>query len=127
SQALTEVQSSRTLNELLQNTARRVKTIIGFDRVMVYRFGDDWHGQVIAEEKEDDLEPFLGLHYPASDIPKQARELYKVNLVRLIANAGSVPSPILSRPGWPASQPLDLTHSVLRAVSPVHIEYLKNM
>ena len=91
SQALTEVQSSRTLDELLQNTARRVKTIIGFDRVMVYRFGDDWHGQVIAEEKEDDLEPFLGLHYPASDIPKQARELYKVNLVRLIADAGSVP------------------------------------
>ncbi|GAB3779930.1 ATP-binding protein [Spirosoma horti] len=127
SQALTEVQSSRTLDELLQNTARRVKTIIGFDRVMVYRFGDDWHGQVIAEEKEDDLEPFLGLYYPASDIPKQARELYKVNLVRLIADAGSVPSPILSRPGWPASQPLDLTHSVLRAVSPVHIEYLKNM
>ncbi|GAB3801830.1 ATP-binding protein [Spirosoma humi] len=127
SQALTEVQSSRTLNELLQNTARRVKTIIGFDRVMVYRFGDDWHGQVIAEEKEDDLEPFLGLHYPASDIPKQARELYKVNLVRLIADAGSVPSAILSRPGWPANQPLDLTHSVLRAVSPVHIEYLKNM
>lgn len=127
SQALTEVQSSRTLDELLQNTARRVKTIIGFDRVMVYRFGDDWHGQVIAEEKEDDLEPFLGLHYPASDIPKQARELYKVNLVRLIADAGSVPSAILSRPGWPANQPLDLTHSVLRAVSPVHIEYLKNM
>lgn len=127
SQALTEVQSSRTLSELLQNTARRVKTIIGFDRVMVYRFGEDWHGQVVAEEKEDHLEPFLGLHYPASDIPKQARELYKTNLVRLIADVGSAPSPILSRPGWPEDQPLDLTHSVLRAVSPVHIEYLNNM
>lgn len=127
SQALTEVQSSHTLDELLKNTARRVKAIIGFDRVMVYRFGEDWHGQVVAEAKEDHMEPFLGLHYPASDIPKQARELYKVNLVRLIADAGSVPSPILSRPGWPEDQPLDLTHSVLRAVSPVHIEYLKNM
>ncbi len=126
-QALTEVQSSRTLDELLQNTARRVKSIIGFDRVMVYRFGADWHGKVVAEEKDDDLEPFLGLHYPATDIPRQARELYKINLVRLIADAGSVPSRILSKSGWPEDQPLDLTHSVLRAVSPVHIEYLKNM
>ncbi|MFD2932969.1 ATP-binding protein [Spirosoma flavum] len=126
-QALTEVQASRTLTELLQNTAKRVKTIIGFDRVMVYRFGADWHGHVVAEEKDDHLEPFLGLHYPASDIPRQARELYKVNLVRLIVNAGSVPARLLSQPDWPEDQPLDLTHSVLRAVSPVHIEYLKNM
>ncbi|GAB3506071.1 ATP-binding protein [Spirosoma knui] len=126
-EALTEVQSSRHLNDLLQNTARRVKEIIGFDRVMVYRFGADWHGQVVAEVKEDHLEPFLGLHYPASDIPRQARELYKINLVRLIADANSQPSSILSVPDWPANQPVDLTHSTLRAVSPVHIEYLKNM
>ncbi|QMW00952.1 ATP-binding protein [Spirosoma foliorum] len=126
-QALTEVQSSRTLVDLLQNTARRVKTIIGFDRVMVYRFGADWHGKVIAEEKDDDLEPYLGLHYPASDIPRQARELYKINLVRLIADATSTPSKILSDSDWPSDRPLDLTHSVLRAVSPVHIEYLRNM
>ena len=126
-QALTEVQSSRTLAELLQNTARRVKTIIGFDRVLVYRFGEDWHGEVVAEEKDDHLEPYLGLHYPASDIPRQARELYKINLVRLIADATSTPARILSEPNWPDNQPLDLTHSVLRAVSPIHIEYLKNM
>ncbi|WP_019986721.1 ATP-binding protein [Rudanella lutea] len=126
-EALTEMQSSRQLIELLQNTARRVKTIIGFDRVMVYRFAPDWHGQVVAEEKEEHLEPFLGLHYPASDIPRQARELYKTNLVRIIADVGSSPAPILSLPEWPADQPVDLTHSVLRAVSPVHIEYLKNM
>ncbi|MBC3788206.1 ATP-binding protein [Spirosoma utsteinense] len=125
--ALTEVQSSRQLADLLQNTAQRVKSIIGFDRVMVYRFSADWHGQVIAEAREPELEPFLGLHYPASDIPRQARELYKINLVRLIADAGSVPSPILSQPGWPNDAPLDLTHSTLRAVSPVHIEYLNNM
>ena len=126
-ESLAEVQTSQTLTELLQNTARRVKAITGFDRVMVYRFGTDWHGQVIAEEKEDYLEPFLGLHYPASDIPKQARELYKVNLVRLIADVGSTPSRILSQPNWPDDKPLDLTQSVLRAVSPIHIEYLKNM
>ncbi|UHG90467.1 ATP-binding protein [Spirosoma oryzicola] len=126
-QALTEVQSSRTLADLLHNTAQRVKKIIGYDRVMVYRFESDWHGHVVAEAKEDDLDPYLGLHYPASDIPRQARELYKVNLVRMIADTTSTPSRILSQPDWPADQPLDLTHSVLRAVSPVHIEYLNNM
>ncbi|MFC5410117.1 ATP-binding protein [Larkinella bovis] len=122
-EALTEVQSNRTLAELIQNTTRRVKQLIGYDRVMVYRFGPDWHGEVIAEALEPGLEPYLGLHYPASDIPRQARELYKTNLVRLIADVGSTPSPVFST----TDQPLDLTHSVLRAVSPVHIEYLKNM
>ncbi|GAB3696156.1 ATP-binding protein [Spirosoma flavus] len=126
-EALTEVQSSRQLADLFQNTARRIKDIIGFDRVMVYRFSADWHGHVIAEAKEDHLEPFLGLHYPASDIPRQARELYKKNLVRLIADVHSTPSPILSRPEWPDDKPLDLSYAGLRAVSPVHIEYLKNM
>ncbi|GAB3570378.1 ATP-binding protein [Spirosoma luteolum] len=126
-QALTEVQSSRNLPELLQNTAERIKTIIGFDRVMVYRFSPDWHGEVVAEARHDHLEPFLGLHYPASDIPAQARELYRKNLVRLIADAGSTPAPILTVPGWPAGQPLDMTHAGLRAVSPIHIEYLHNM
>ncbi|KAA9346694.1 ATP-binding protein [Larkinella humicola] len=127
--ALSEVQSNRTLIELIQNTARRVKQIIGYDRVMVYRFAADWHGEVIAEEKESHLESYLGLHYPASDIPRQARELYKTNLVRIIADVKSAPSPIFSlRDGEQAEgQPLDLTHSVLRAVSPIHIEYLKNM
>ncbi|WP_420147008.1 ATP-binding protein [Spirosoma sp.] len=127
SQALTEVQASRTLADLLQNTAQRVKTIIGYDRVMVYQFSPDWHGHVVAEAKDDHLEPFLGLHYPASDIPRQARELYKINLVRLIADVNSVPSPILSEPDWPAERPLDLTHATLRAVSTIHIEYLRNM
>ncbi|GAB3320908.1 ATP-binding protein [Larkinella ripae] len=126
-EALTEVQSNRTLTELIQNTARRVKQIIGYDRVMVYRFSADWHGEVIAEEKEPHLEPYLGLHYPASDIPRQARELYKANLVRLIADVNSVSSPLFSLGEKEDEKPLDLTHAVLRAVSPIHIEYLKNM
>lgn len=126
-ESLTDVQSSRTLTELWQHTANRVKSIIGFDRVMVYRFGSDWHGEVVAEAKEDHLEPFLGLHYPASDIPRQARELYKTNLVRLIVDVDSTPSAILSSPNRTDARPLDMTHSGLRAVSPVHIQYLKNM
>lgn len=126
-QALTEVQTGQTITELLQNTAQRVKTIIGFDRVMVYQFNADWHGHVVAEAKDDHQESFLGLHFPASDIPRQARELYKLNLVRLIADVNSHPCRILSEPDWPSDRPLDLTHSVLRAVSPIHIQYLKNM
>jgi light-regulated signal transduction histidine kinase (bacteriophytochrome) len=127
SQALNEVQASQSLSALLSNTAQRIKEIIGFDRVMVYQFGADWHGVVVAEAKEPHLEPFLGLHYPASDIPRQARELYKKNLVRLIADVQSTPSPILTVGDWPADKPLDMTQAGLRAVSPVHIEYLKNM
>ncbi|MBE7174624.1 MAG: GAF domain-containing protein, partial [Williamsia sp.] len=105
-QALTQLQASRTLTDLLQNTAQRIKTIIGFDRVMVYRFSPDWHGHVVAEAKDDQLEPFLGLHYPASDIPRQARDLYKINLVRLIVDVNSTPSRIVSLPDWPDDRPL---------------------
>ena len=126
-EALADVQRNQSITDLLQHTAQRVKTIIGFDRVMVYRFSDDWNGRVIAEAKDAHLDSFLDLHYPASDIPKQARELYKINLVRIIADVGSTPARILSAHDWPADAPLDLTQSVLRAVSPVHIQYLKNM
>ena len=112
-------------SQLLDLSAIQVQKIIQFDRVMVYQFMEDGHGVVMAEKKLDALEPWLGLHYPASDIPKQARELYKLNLTRLIADVGSVTSKITTS----ASQrnPLDLTNSQLRAVSPIHIQYLKNM
>jgi light-regulated signal transduction histidine kinase (bacteriophytochrome) len=92
---------------------------------MVYRFGADGHGEVVAEEQEANLDSWLGLHYPASDIPKQARELYKLNLTRLIADVHTPTARILTNPE--NSEPLDLTHSQLRAVSPIHIQYLKNM
>ncbi len=123
--SVSEMLADKNLQNLLNNSAKQVKNIIGYDRVMVYRFGPDGHGEVIAEEKEAHLEPFLGLHYPASDIPKQARELYKRNLTRIIADVNVASSPILA-----ISQeagPLDLTCSHLRAVSPMHIQYLKNM
>ncbi|MEZ5933575.1 MAG: GAF domain-containing protein [Alphaproteobacteria bacterium] len=110
--------------EFLNEAVRQVRAVTGFDRVMIYRFNPGGDGEVIAEAARSDLEPYLGLHYPASDIPKQARELYRKNLLRIISNVGAEPSPILSMPG---SAPLDLSLSVLRAVSPVHIEYLRNM
>lgn len=110
---------------LLDHSAFEVQKIIQYDRVMVYQFMEDGHGVVVAEEKLNTLEPFLGLHYPASDIPKQARELYKKNLTRLIADAESPTSKITT--SGDITEPLDLTSSQLRAVSPIHIQYLKNM
>jgi len=113
----------KSLNGMLDNAAVEVKKIIDYDRVMVYRFLEDGHGEVISEVKNEDLEPFLGLHYPESDIPKQARTLYKLNFTRIIADVNTLDSPIATF----TNEPLDLTHSGLRAVSPIHIQYLKNM
>ena len=125
STALAVIQSSGTISRLLSRVADLVKEITGYDRVMIYKFHKDDHGEVVAESKNADLESWLNLHYPASDIPAQARELYKLNLVRIIASVNSKPAGLLSLDNL--QTPLDLTHSVLRAVSPVHIEYLINM
>ncbi len=119
------IQQGISLSDLLTLLAKHVKNIIQYDRVMVYKYWEDWHGEVVAAEKNEDLEPFLGLHYTASDIPKQARELYLTNLVRIITDVNSVPSPLVTTAG--NNEPLDLTHSTLRAVSPMHIQYLQNM
>lgn len=122
--SISEMLGDKNLKNLLNNAAVQVKNIIHYDRVMVYRFAEDGHGEVIAEAKNDDLNPWLGLHYPASDIPRQARELYKLNLTRLIANVHDQSSRIITNPDH---QPLNLTNAQLRAVSPIHIQYLKNM
>lgn len=114
----------KTVTALLKGAASEVKKLINYDRIMIYKFLDDGHGEVVAEEKESDLEPFFGLHYPASDIPQQARALYKLNLTRLIADVNREDSPIIT---FKENQPLDLTNGSLRAVSPIHIQYLKNM
>lgn len=124
--SISEMLADKDINNLLVNTASQVKTVIGYDRVMVYRFAADGHGEVVSEAKNSDLEPWLGLHFPASDIPKQARELYKLNLTRLIADVYTIPSKIVSTRQY-SQEALDLTHSQLRAVSPMHIQYLKNM
>ncbi|WP_179413147.1 ATP-binding protein [Mucilaginibacter sp. E4BP6] len=123
--SVSEILSGKNISSLLQNAAQEIKNIILYDRVMIYRFGEDGHGEVVAEVRNDDLEPFLGLHYPASDIPKQARELYKINLTRIIADVNSESSSIITHQTEGAQ--LNLTHSALRAVSPIHIQYLKNM
>ncbi|GAB3198210.1 hypothetical protein GCM10027062_11850 [Nocardioides hungaricus] len=125
--AMARLASAGSVEELAGSLAREVRALTGFDRVMVYRFDADWNGEVIAEERRDDLNPFLGLHYPASDIPAQARRLYTVNWTRLIADIGYTPVPLhpVSDPG--SGEPLDLSFSTLRSVSPIHVEYLSNM
>lgn len=111
------------LSELYETTADAVRELTGFDRVMVYRYDDEYNGEVVAEAKRDDLNSFLGLHYPASDIPAQARALYEKSWLRLISDVDYTPVALLPT----IAAPLDLTHATLRSVSPIHIEYLKNM
>lgn len=119
-----KINSNQPLNVLLQNAADSVANMTGFDRVMVYQFAEDGSGEVVAERVNNNVDSFIGLHYPASDIPKQARALYLRNLTRLIADVSDSPVEIL-----PANlkDKFDLSISYLRAVSPIHIEYLKNM
>lgn len=125
--AIVRLQASRSAQELCEIAAEQVRVITGFDRVMIYRFDAAWNGEVVAEARRDDLEPFLGLHYPASDIPAQARRLYTINWLRFIADIGYAPSPIEPTLDPHTAAPLDLSHSTLRSVSPIHIEYLRNM
>ncbi|MEG3899554.1 MULTISPECIES: ATP-binding protein [unclassified Microcoleus] len=125
--AILTLRSAIDLSDLAQTLAREVKAIAGFDRVMVYRFEADDHGVVIAEEKESHLESYLGLHYPATDIPVPARKLFLRNWVRQIPNINYTPAPLISIDNASNEPPLDLSDSVLRGVSPYHVEYLQNM
>ena len=106
--------------------ARQVRALLGYDRVMVYKFDSDGSGEVVGEACKSGIGSFKGLHYPATDIPQQARALYRRNLLRIITDVnapGSSIVPLLDEAG----KPLDLSLSMLRSVSPIHIEYLKNM
>ena len=109
--------------KLAEDLAKTVKNVTSYDRVMVYRFHPDDHGEVIAEEKEEHLESFLNLHYPESDIPKQARALFIRNQVRLISDVDGPRVKLLSL----TDDRLDLSDSICRHSAVVHLEYLRNM
>lgn len=119
-----------TLTELAEVGARIIREVTGFDRVMIYRFAEDKHGEVIAESTVRP-DSFLGMHYPASDIPDPARRHFLLNVIRIIPDINAVAVPIMARGGGIADagsdRALDLTYSKLRAVAPVHVEYLNNM
>lgn len=125
--ALTRLQRSLNSPDLWDTVVSEAQRITGYDRVMLYKFDRDDHGQVIAEHKREHHQPFLGLHYPASDIPEQARRLYRENWIRYIPDSHYNPVPIIPVIDEDHRRLTDLTHSVLRSVSPVHCEYLRNM
>jgi light-regulated signal transduction histidine kinase (bacteriophytochrome) len=125
--ALISLQFARTLQTLCDKVVQEVRDLTGFERVVLYRFHASGDGSVDSESKEPFLEPYLHLHYPASDIPKQARELYLKNWLRIIPDARYIPVPIVPTLRPDTGTPLDLSLSVLRSVSPVHLEYLANM
>jgi two-component system, chemotaxis family, sensor kinase Cph1 len=124
---MSELQGAGGIEELCHVAAAAVRDITGFDRVLVYRFDAEWNGEVIAEQRNDRLPSYLGLRFPASDIPAQARELYRINRMRLIADCDYEPVPIEPAADPGTGEPLDLSFSVLRSVSPVHLEYMRNM
>ena len=121
------LQNTRSLDELCHLLATDVRHITDFDRALVYRFDADWHGTVVAEDRNDALPSYHDLRFPASDIPSQARELYRRNRLRIIPDAGYAPVPIRPQLTPVSGAPLDLSQSILRSVSPVHVEYMRNM
>ena len=122
-----KIQRTDSLNDLCDVLVKEVRKITGFDRIMVYRFNAEGSGEVIAEAVREDLEPFLGLHYPATDIPKQAKYLYTLNYIRLIPDVAYEPVGLIPQFNPLTQKPLDMSMSVLRSVSPLHTEYLDNM
>lgn len=122
--SIERVRRQRSIEGLLETAVRQVRDFTGFDRVMAYRFREDESGDVVAEARRDDLVAYLGQRYPAGDIPAQARRLYVLNTLRMIADIGYTPVPLLGAPG---AAPLDMSFGVLRSVSPIHVEYLQNM
>ena len=116
------------LKSLCQDIADETRSLTGYDRVMIYRFDKEYNGEVYAESKTEDLKPFLNLHYPHTDIPAQARELYLRNLIRMKVDVGYTPVPIFTIDGvLKENSNLDLSMAILRSVSSMHLEYLKNM
>lgn len=120
---LDKLQTSENLEHLLHNSAETIAELTGFDRVMIYKFHEDFHGEVVAEKVKPGVESFDGLHYPATDIPTPARAIFLENWVRIIPDVHYNPVALKSA----LSEVIDLGQSILRAVSPIHITYLKNM
>lgn len=125
--AIRRLQAAQTMEAACFAAAREVREITGFERVKVYRFAPDFSGQVIAEDRAEAVESYLGLHFPPSDIPAQARKLYASNPVRIIPDIDYTPVPIAPDLNPLTGRPIDLSFAVLRSVSPVHLEYMRNI
>ncbi|MEE4340292.1 ATP-binding protein [Pseudomonas alliivorans] len=124
---LRQLHAAKDLQTLYEISVREVQKMTGYDRVLIYRFEDEGHGQVIAEASSPAMELFNGLFFPASDIPEQARELYRRNWLRIIPDADYTPVPLVPQLRPDTDQQLDLSFSTLRSVSPIHCQYMRNM
>ncbi|MBD1553993.1 ATP-binding protein [Pseudomonas typographi] len=122
-----QTQEMGDLTELCQLAVQEIKRITGFGRVKAYRFDTDGNGWVLAEQADPGYPSFLGLWFPAADIPAQARELYVANRIRVIEDANYRPSALVPPLNPLTGRPLDMSHAALRSVSPVHLQYMRNM
>jgi two-component system, chemotaxis family, sensor kinase Cph1 len=125
--SINQLEETANLQDFCQTIVQEVRKVTGFDRVMLYKFDDDGHGSVVAEEKLEHLEPYLGLHYPETDIPKPARRLFASNWIRIIPDSKAQSIEIVPLVNPITQRRLDLTNSILRSASSCHIEYLHNM
>ena len=129
SQVQEQLATATTLETFLKILVGVVKELTGFHRVMVYQFDSFWNGRVVTElvDPRATKDLYKGLNFPASDIPKQARDLYKINKVRLLYDRDQETARLVCRTTQDLESPLDLTFAYLRAMSPIHIKYLGNM
>ncbi len=126
-EAVQRFSGASTIGTLADGVVRCFRDMLGYDRVMVYKFDPDGHGKIIAEARDPRLESLLGHHYPATDIPQRARELYLRNRLRVLVDVHYEPSPLVPRRLPSAGEELDMSMCQLRSMSPLHLQYLKNM
>jgi len=119
--------AATTVGTLCDAVVRRLRDLTGYDRVMVYRFDPDGHGKVVAEARDPRLESLMGHHYPASDIPQRARDLYLLNRVRVLVDVNATAADLAPREAAELGGELDMSHCRLRSMSPLHLQYLRNM
>lgn len=124
---LSELKAAPTLEAQHEVAARFISELTGFERVMMYQFDRDWHGRVVAEHLAAPVDSYMGLHFPASDIPAQARELYRKSWIRIIPHSDYQPVPVVPPLDPETQQPLDMSFVAVRSVSPIHLQYLRNM
>ncbi|MFB2893396.1 ATP-binding protein [Aerosakkonemataceae cyanobacterium BLCC-F50] len=122
-----QLEATSNLQDFCQIIVREVRNVTGCDRVMLYKFDEDGHGEVVAEVKQPEMEPYLGLHYPESDIPQPARKMFLSNWIRVIPNSQAEPVELYPSNNPITNQPIDLTLSILRSPYSCHLEYLHNM
>ena len=124
---LLKLNDTSTTDDMSALAADEIREVTGYGRVMVYHFDHDGHGHVIAESLADGYHSYLGQRFPASDIPRQARELYTLNRIRLIHDANYTPARLVPAINPVTGAPNDLSFAALRSVSPIHLQYMRNM